>query len=116
MNELILLVHDNVKVIRNGIESEVSKTLIVPGDVIRLCGGDMVPADVKLVDTSGLYVSQSSLTGENTPVLKQLGEDQDEPIEPQSVLESMNICFAGTTVASGSATAVVVATGDGKGS
>ena len=86
------------------------KSSIVVGDVIRLVGGEIVPADVILIDTSGLYISQSTLTGESTPVLKQL---TDEIVTPDSVLESSKICFSGTTITSGSAIALVVAAGDG---
>jgi Mg2+-importing ATPase len=111
MNELMKLVQDNVNVIRDGAEIEISKHSIVPGDIVRLRGGDIVPADAILVDTSGLYVSQSTLTGESAPVLKQTTDDKD--VAPHSIFDSMKICFAGTTIASGSATALVVATGDG---
>jgi P-type Mg2+ transporter len=109
MNELIKLVDDHVVVVRNGIELQIPRPQIIPGDIVRLSGGDVVPADVVLASTSGLYVSQSSLTGENLPVLKQFS---DYPADPQSILESSNICFAGSTVTSGSAAVLVVATGD----
>lgn len=110
MNELATLVHDNVIAIRSGAEEQVPKSLIVVGDIIRVGGGEIVPADIILISTSGLYVSQSTLTGEGTPVLKQM---TDDIIEPQSILECAKICFAGTTIVSGSALALVVATGDG---
>ena len=110
MNELAMLVHDNVIVIRSGIEVEVPKSSIVVGDIIRLVGGEIVPADIILIDTSGLYISQSTLTGESAPVLKQM---TDENITPESVLESPKICFSGTTITSGCAIALVIATGDG---
>jgi P-type Mg2+ transporter len=110
MNELAMLVHDNVIVTRGGIEVEVPKSSIVVGDIIRLVGGEIVPADVILVDTSGLYISQSTLTGESAPVLKQM---TDEIITTQSIFESPKICFSGTTITSGSAIALVIATGDG---
>jgi len=110
--ELTKLVHDAVFVVRNGLQIELSKKELLPGDVVRLSGGDIVPADVVLVATSGLYVSQSMLTGENLPVLKQI---TDGATLPQSILDSPNICFSGSTIASGSATALVVATGDSNG-
>jgi P-type Mg2+ transporter len=110
LNVLIQRVEDKARVIRNGNEIEVSKTELIPGDIVRLSGGDVIPADVILIITSGLYISQSSLTGENIPVLKQL---TGTPISSTSILEASNICFSGSTVASGSATVLVVATGDG---
>lgn len=110
MNELAMLVHDDVVVIRSGTEVAVPKSAIVVGDVIRLGGGEVVPADAILIDTSGLYISQSTLTGETTPVLKQM---TDEIVTPESALDSTKICFSGTTITSGSAIALVIATGDG---
>ena len=110
VTELVKLVEDNVRVIRNAMEVEVPKTELMPGDIVRLSGGDVVPADVVLVETAGLYVNQSMLTGENMPVLKGLSE---EPVLTHSILEAKNICFSGTMVVGSSAKALVVATGDG---
>ena len=109
VNDLIKFVEDMVLVIRNGSQAQLPTVDLVPGDIVRLTGGDVVPADVILVDTSGLYVSQSMLTGESQPVLKQI---MKEVVAPHSVLEASNICFSGSTVVSGSAIALVVATGD----
>jgi P-type Mg2+ transporter len=110
MNELITLIHDDVSVIRETIEKRVAKSTLVVGDLVHLGGGDMVPADVLLVDTAGLYVSQSTLTGEGLPVLKQL---TDEVATAASILECPRICFAGTSITSGNAIGIVVASGDG---
>ena len=96
--------------IRNGMEIDVSKTQLVPGDIVILRGGDVVPADVVLIETAGLYVNQSMLTGENMPVLKGLS---DETVVSHSILEAKNLCFSGTMVVGSSAKALVVATGDG---
>jgi Mg2+-importing ATPase len=109
-NELKLLVRDDVTVIRNGIDTVVQKPHIFPGDLVRLTGGDILPADIVLVNTAGMYVSQSTLTGENAPLLKQLVHDH---AAPQSIFDCGNLCFAGTTVTSGSGIGLVVATGDG---
>ena len=80
--------------------------LIVPGDVIHLCAGDLVPADVRLLSAKDLFVNQASLTGEASPV---------EKFAPAAVckdaLQATNLCFMGTNVVSGTATAVVVLTG-----
>jgi Mg2+-importing ATPase len=92
---------------------------IVPGDVIHLAAGDMIPGDVRLLSTRDLFVSQSVLSGEALPVEKFetlqsqfsrrtriLGEEVPNPIDLP------NLCFMGTNVVSGTATAVVVATGE----
>ncbi|MFJ8595356.1 magnesium-translocating P-type ATPase [Streptomyces sp. NPDC093598] len=84
---------------------EVPVAELVPGDVLRLGPGDLVPADVRLLRARGLTVQQGALTGESAPVAKR-AVDADAPDEP-------HLCFQGSTVASGSATAVVVATGSG---
>src|ERR1700694_2619175 len=94
--------------IRDGRPREVPLREIVPGDVIVLAAGDMIPADVRLLTAKDLFVSQSSLTGESLPVEKGetlLGVPDCEP------LACPNLCFLGTSVQSGTATAVVVETG-----
>jgi P-type Mg2+ transporter len=91
---------------------------LVPGDIIHLSAGDMVPADVRLIAAKDLFVSQSVLTGESMPVEKHdtLGlEDKDSLntsfARQASPLEMNDLSFMGTNVVSGTATAVVVATG-----
>ena len=83
---------------------------LVPGDVVVLAAGDMIPADVRVLSSKDLFVSQAALTGESLPVEKHslLPPRQMELREP---LELENLCFLGTNVISGTATAVVVATG-----
>ncbi|MEU6119414.1 magnesium-translocating P-type ATPase [Streptomyces sp. NPDC047117] len=83
--------------------------LLVPGDVVRLGPGDLVPADVRLLKATGLTVHQAALTGESAPVAK---HPVDAPEPPRAgVFDRPQMCFQGSSVASGSATAVVVATG-----
>ncbi|GAA2307615.1 magnesium-translocating P-type ATPase [Streptomyces hawaiiensis] len=82
---------------------EVPVAELVPGDVLRLGPGDLVPADVRLLRARGLMVQQGALTGESAPVAKRAADD-DAPDESR-------LCFQGSTIASGSATAVVTATG-----
>jgi Mg2+-importing ATPase len=91
---------------------------LVPGDVIRLSAGDMVPADVRLLSSKDLFVSQSILTGESLPVEKYdvLGAEAEKGAgaalpDAADPLDLLNTCFMGTNVVSGTATAVVVATG-----
>ncbi|MFT2014422.1 HAD-IC family P-type ATPase [Streptomyces sp. 796.1] len=82
---------------------------LVPGDVIRIGPGDLVPADVRLLRAAGLTVQQSALTGESVPVVK---EPVDTPgPAPDGLLTRPELCFQGSSVASGTGTAVVLATG-----
>src|SRR5258707_5456117 len=90
----------------------------VPGDIVRLCAGDLVPADVRLIASRDVFVSQSALTGEALPVEKHdtAGALIEKPANgagagSAGVLECSNVCFLGTNVVSGTATAVVIATG-----
>jgi Mg2+-importing ATPase len=95
-------------VVRDGRPLELPLAELVPGDVIRLSAGDMVPADIRLVSCKDLFIIQASLTGESFPVEK---SDARVQCNRNAPLEHGNICFLGTSVESGTATAVVVATG-----
>ncbi|ELP67498.1 magnesium-translocating P-type ATPase [Streptomyces turgidiscabies] len=86
---------------------EIPVAELVPGDVIRLGAGDLVPADVRLLRAAGLTVHQAPLTGESAPVAK----DARPGAADRGVFARPELCFQGSAVASGSATAVVVATG-----
>jgi Mg2+-importing ATPase len=82
---------------------------LVPGDIVYLSAGDMIPADVRLIAAKDLFVGQSALTGEALPV-----EKVDRAIAPDqaaALTELPTICFMGTTVISGTGTSVVIATG-----
>ncbi len=94
-------------VVRDGVEREVPLYQLVPGDVVRLAAGDMVPGDVRIVAAKDLFVMQSALTGETFPEEK--FEHETKPDAPP--LERTSLAFLGTNVGSGSATAVVAATG-----
>ncbi len=87
---------------------EVPIETLVPGDLVHLSAGDMIPADVRLLSAKDLFVSQSSLTGESLPVEKFSGLAERDSKNP---IDLPNICFMGTNVVSGTATAVVVQTG-----
>jgi Mg2+-importing ATPase len=90
---------------------EVPVIELVAGDIVHLSAGDMVPADLRLLAAKDLFVSQAILTGESLPVEKTAPEhapSRDERVEP---LDLPTICYMGTNVVSGSATAVAVATG-----
>jgi len=96
-------------VLRDGRARELPLADLVLGDVVLLCAGDMFPADVRLLAAKDLFVIQASLTGESMPVEK---FDAPEPADRASALELRNIGFLGTSVESGTGTAVVVATGE----
>ncbi len=94
--------------LRDGAPREVPVSDLVPGDVVQLAAGDMIPADVRIVQAKDLFVIQGSLTGESFPVEKHAAD----PAAPGSILERTTIAFLGTSVESGAATAVVIATGN----
>ena len=95
-------------VIRNGQPREVPLEELVPGNIVQLCAGDMIPADLRLVTCKDLYVIQATLTGEAFPVEK---TEAPENVNGRSPLELRNVCFLGTSVESGTARGVIVATG-----
>ena len=95
-------------VLRDGEPREIPLKELVPGDVVKLSAGDMIPGDVRLLSAKDLFVIQATLTGESLPVEKSDARD----LRPNlSIIEHSNLCFLGTSVESGSATAVIVATG-----
>jgi Mg2+-importing ATPase len=109
--QLKSMVKTTVNVLRKiGGRKEIDIKNIVPGDVIFLSAGDMIPADIRIIQSKDLFVSQAMLTGESLPLEKngELIRDADH----KSPLELDNICFMGTNVLSGTATAIVVTTGN----
>jgi len=95
-------------VVRDGIQREIPLQHLVPGDVVKLSAGDMIPGDVRLLAAKDLFIIQATLTGESLPVEKSDARDTRTNI---SSIEHTNLCFLGTSVESGAATAVIVATG-----
>ncbi len=95
-------------VLRDHVKQEIKFPDIVPGDIIYLSAGDIAPADSRVVNAKDLFVNQSSLTGESFPVEKTAGAVKGNE---GSIVEWNNFCFMGTSVVSGSATAIVVKTG-----
>jgi len=100
------LVGNRASVLRGG-SVELPIKDLVPGDVVQLSAGDMVPADLRLISAKDLFVAQSAMTGESVPVEKFPAPQVGEP----NPLALANILFMGTNVVSGSALAIVVATG-----
>ncbi|MGF3571938.1 MAG: magnesium-translocating P-type ATPase [Candidatus Bathyarchaeia archaeon] len=96
-------------VLRDGIKKEVRLAEIVPGDIIFLSAGDIAPADARVLTAKDLFVNQSALTGESFPVEKTAAPLKS--YEP-SITEWSNYLFMGTSIVSGTATAVVVKTGN----
>ncbi|WP_038831154.1 magnesium-translocating P-type ATPase [Yersinia pseudotuberculosis] len=99
-------------------QQEIPINQLVPGDIILLSAGDMIPADLRLINSRDLFVSQAILTGEAIPVEKYdaMGCVSSKSVDAGAgsegeLLELSNICLMGTNVASGTAMGVVVATG-----
>jgi P-type Mg2+ transporter len=95
-------------VYRDGRAVEAPIAQLVPGDIVDLAAGDMIPADVRLISCKDLFLIQASLTGESFPVEKFAAREEAADRPP---LECKNVCYLGTSVESGTATAIVVATG-----
>ncbi len=95
-------------VLRNNVKQEIPFPEIVPGDIIYLSAGDIAPADSRVINAKDLFINQSSLTGESFPVEKIASSIN---VTEGSITEWNNFCFMGTSVVSGTATALVVRTG-----
>jgi len=93
-------------VLRDGEWKDIERREVVPGDIVRLSAGDLVPADARLLLARDLYIQQAALTGESLPAEK---EATGEPASTNA--EARNMVFLGTSVVSGTATAEAVATG-----
>jgi P-type Mg2+ transporter len=90
---------------------EVPVVELVTGDIVHLGAGDMVPGDLRLLSAKDLFISQAILTGESLPVEKSAPSRMNGPQHCDSPLDLPTVCYMGTNVISGTATAVVVATG-----
>ena len=88
--------------------TEVPLETLVPGDIVRLSAGDMIPADLRLLETKDLFVNQSALTGEAMPAEKYAHACEDSHDDP---FDLPNVCFMGANVVSGYATGVIARTG-----
>jgi Mg2+-importing ATPase len=108
VEKLNAMVQTNSLVIRDGKECDIPIAEIVPGDIVILQAGALIPADLRLISAKDFFVSQSSLTGESMPVEKH-AEPAD--ITGRGVIELQNACFQGSNVVSGTARGVVVNTG-----
>ena len=107
--KLLAMITTTCTVTRKGQEmAEIPLDEVVVGDIVHLSAGDMLPADVRILDAKDLFVSQASLTGESEPIEKipMVNETRD------AITDYTNIAFMGSNVISGSASAVVVTVGD----
>jgi Mg2+-importing ATPase len=107
--KLLNMITNRADVWRDGALTEIPMGDVVPGDIVRLSAGDMLPADVRFVATKDTFVAQAALTGESNPVEKfaSASESRDE-----ALTDLKNIGFMGSNIVSGSAVAVVLATGN----
>ncbi len=101
------MITNKMDVIRDGVPYVVDVSKIVPGDIVKLSSGDMIPGDIRFLETKDLFIDQASLTGESNPVEKFSVYKKDEEITDIS-----NMGFMGTNIVSGSALAVVLRTGN----
>ncbi len=95
-------------VLRDGTWRELPRREVVPGDIVRLSAGDLVPADARLVQATDLHVQQAALTGESLPTEKSADDGGDAT---ENVADAHNCVFLGTSVVSGLGTALITATG-----
>ncbi|MGI5959133.1 MAG: magnesium-translocating P-type ATPase [Massiliimalia sp.] len=110
--KLLAMITTTCTVTRKGQEKvEIPMDDLVVGDIVHLSAGDMIPADVRILEAKDLFVSQASLTGESEPVEKTPSVCM-QSTQKESVTDYTNIAFMGSNVISGSASAVVVCVGD----
>ena len=111
-DSLMKMVKNTCLVKRTGSgEEELDITELVPGDIVFLAAGDMIPADLRIIESKDLFISQASLTGESEPIEK-FPEVKEKQYRKGSVVELDNICYMGSTVISGAAKGIVFETGN----
>ena len=103
------LIETKALVLRNGKEEKIALNQITVGDIVILSAGDIIPADLKIIEAKDLYVSQSTLTGESEASRKVVNLENNKI---ETITDLNNICFMGTNVTSGYAKAIVIKTGD----
>lgn len=101
------MISNKIDVIRNGNDQVIEIEEVVTGDIVRLSSGDMIPGDVRFLETKDLFIDQAALTGESNPVEKFANKTGGEDITSLS-----NMGFMGTNVVSGTAIAIVLNTGN----
>lgn len=106
------LVETTSTIIRGGEKVKISLKEVTLRDTVILSAGDMIPADLRIIESKDLYVGQSSITGESDAVRKNTNTELKNIEDIESITDLDNICFMGTNVISGSAKGVVIKTGD----
>lgn len=108
------MIENTCGITRDGVTEEIPMTDVVPGDVVHLSTGDMIPADAVLIWSNDLFVNQSSLTGESMPVEKfvSANKNQEKMSENSTALDLENLVFMGTDVLSGQGKAIILRTGE----
>jgi Mg2+-importing ATPase len=109
VEKLIAMVKTSCVVIRHGHEAMISPRDLVPGDIVALAAGSVIPADLRLISAKDFFVSQAALTGESLPVEKTALPCASDG---KTSLEILNLCFQGSNVLSGTARGLVVVTGE----
>lgn len=109
---LQMSIKESARVRRRAVETHISTSELVPGDIVTLHPGDVVPADCLVLSGSFLRISQSQWTGESVPVSKMASSTGNKT--EGSLFDLSNLCFMGTGVVSGNATVLVLRTGNGK--
>lgn len=104
------LVATTTTVIRDNVRTKIPVRDVTLGDVIILSAGDLIPADLRIIEAKDLYVSQSSLTGESDAVKKIVNSELKSIKDIENITDLDNICFMGTNVISGSAKGIVIKT------
>ncbi|MDT8387721.1 MAG: HAD-IC family P-type ATPase [Thiogranum sp.] len=110
VQSLMEMITPKATVVRDGKEREIDSRQLVPGDVVRMSQGKMVPADVRLMEVQSLQLNEAALTGESVPVSKS-AEALEDAEENLPTADQKNMAFMGTAVTTGNARAVVVDTG-----
>ncbi|XP_008432188.1 sodium/potassium-transporting ATPase subunit alpha-2 [Poecilia reticulata] len=106
MDSFKKMVPQQAMVIREGEKLQINAELVVLGDLVEVKGGDRVPADLRVISSSGCKVDNSSLTGESEP------QTRSSELTHENPLETRNICFFSTNCVEGTARGIVIATGD----
>ncbi|MCR5187045.1 MAG: magnesium-translocating P-type ATPase [Clostridia bacterium] len=105
------MITNKMDVIRDGIGYTIDIENVVPGDIVKLSSGDMIPGDVRFIETKDLFVNQASLTGESNPVEKFSVHKKDKS-NTGNITDISNIGYMGTNIVSGSSLALVLSTGN----
>ncbi|XP_017266450.1 sodium/potassium-transporting ATPase subunit alpha-2 [Kryptolebias marmoratus] len=106
MDSFKKMVPQQAMVIREGQKLQINAELVVLGDLVEVKGGDRIPADLRVISSSGCKVDNSSLTGESEP------QTRSPELTHENPLETRNICFFSTNCVEGTARGIVIATGD----